>query len=156
MDEKKGVDWLKELEKELWPPEQKEKGAGTSRVHGRIQIKLHAKRRLKKKEWERVKKAIKKHKLVVELVNTNMFGGVGIAIYEHLAAPGIGRADHVITLTQEHLPGKIGKKASESTGGNCWREAWEVFSELSHGLQNRQWLTQYSLRQPKEASSYDY
>jgi hypothetical protein len=148
------LDWVRELQAELWPEEQRKKGGGQTR-HGWVQIKLEAKRRLKKKEWQRVCKAIVEHKLIVSMFSTNMFGGVGISINEHPAYPGLP-TEHLLTLTQEHLPGKLGKKGSEPTHGACLREAWEVFSEFTHTEQNKAWLKQYGFRQPGSPSSYDY
>lgn len=138
--------WMRQLHEELHPPKNK----------NGLRIKLDASRRLKKKEWARVQKAIVENRLVCEMGCTNMFGGVGIWIYDHPPAPGINEVEHVLTLTQEHLPGKTGKKAKEPSLGCCLREAWEVFSEFTHGDQNREWLKQYGLREPRDPSHYDY
>lgn len=145
------LEWLKKLGTKLWPPEQCEKGRITT-PHGAVQLKAEAKRRLKKKEWKRVQKAIARHELIVEMVGTNMFGGVGIQIYEHPCQPGMDH-EHVLMLTQDHLPGK--EEPGPSLGA-CLREAWETFSELSDTEQNRTWLKQYGLKSPRPASSFDY
>ena len=147
--------WMRELQAALWPPEQAEKGR-LKTPHGPVQLKLEAKRQLKKREWKQVKKAIAEHKLIVEMGGTNMFGGVGIWIHEHPPMPGIDKPELILNLTQEHLPGKTGKKGSEPTQGACLTEAWEMFSELADTDQNLRWLKQYGLELPKSASSYDY
>ena len=143
------LQWLKELEAELWPEEQQKKGR-IETPHGAVQLKLEAKKRLTEEEWDRIRNVVDEEKLIVEMVGTNMFGGVGIVIYEQPCQPGM---DHecVLTLTEEHLLGDIG-----ATGGACSREAWGAFSELSDTEQNKAWLKQYGLRQPRPASSFDY
>jgi hypothetical protein len=143
--------WLKELNAKLWPDEQCEKGRVTT-PHGPVQIKAEAKRRLKKKEWKRIRKAIIEGKLPVEMVSTSMFGGVGICIYRHPCQPGL---DHevVILITQDHLPGK---REPGPSMGNCSRDAWKKFSKITHTDENKIRLKRYGLREPREASSYDY
>ncbi len=143
--------WLKELEVELWPKKQREEGRANT-PHGAVQIKLHAKRRLTKEEWGRVCRTILEEKLVVEMVGTNMFGGVGIVVYEHPVQPGMDH-EYVLTLTQDHLPGEEDPKP---TLGSCLRKAWEVFSEFTHSDQNKAWLKKYGLAEPREAPGYDY
>lgn len=147
--------WMHELQAALWPPEQQEKGR-IETPHGSVQLKLEAKRRLKKKEWKRVKKAIAKHKLIVEMIGTNMFGGVGIRLHEHPSVPGLEEVDILLTITQEHLPGKTGKKASKPTKGTCLTKAWGMFFELACTEENLVWLRRYRLQQPKDQAHYDY
>lgn len=147
------IDWLRELETLLWSDE--EKG---------IRFKLHAKRELSKDEWSRVCAAIAKHKLIVEMINTNMFGGVGIQLYEHPPVPGVDEAEYLLTLTQDHLPGPTRydhlrgeiPEVEEHVPGSCRRDAWETFSALADTEQNRRWLKQYGLQPPRDAGYYDY
>lgn len=147
--------WMRELQAALWPPEQAEKGR-LKTPHGAVQLKLEAKRQLKKKEWKQVQKAIADHSLIVEMIGTNMFGGVGIRLHEHPPMPGINETDIILTLTQEHLPGKTGKKGSEPTMGACLSEAWEMFTELADTDKNREWVKRYGLEEPKPQGHYDY
>jgi len=153
------LDWLRELQERLWPPEQAAKGRA-----GNVQIKLEAKRELSKDEWQRVCKAIVENKLVVEMIGTNMFGGVGIRLFEHPPCFGVDEAELILTITQEHLPGPSrydhlrGEVAEpeKHVPGSCLRRAWETFSEFSHTEQNKRWLKQYGLRESRGAESYDY
>lgn len=144
------LEWIKELQKELWPEEQRKKGGGKTR-HGWVQIAIEAKRELGKREWERVQKAIEENDLIVEMNGTNMFGGVGIWIYEHPAAPGIEKADLVLTITQEHVFGE-----REPSGGNCLQEAFDEFTGMSSKERNLEWLKRYGLNPPKSKMYYCY
>lgn len=140
------IEWLKQLQEKLWPPEQKAKGRA-----GKVQLKLEAKRQLSDKEWELVQRAITTHKLVVEMIDTNMFGGVGIRLYEHPPAPGVDEAGHLVTLTEEHVLGPTGP-----SGGNCSEEAYELFFALASTEDNRRWCKQYRLEPPRELVHYCY
>lgn len=140
------IDWLQKLNDKLWPKEQREKGRA-----GKVQLKLEAKRELSEAEWARVRKAIEAHKLVVEMIGTNMFGGVGIRLFTHPPVPGVDEADLVLILTEEHVFGDIG-----ATGGNCNPEAYEAFFELANTEDNRRWCKQYKLKLPREQTHYCY
>lgn len=140
--------WLKELHAELWPPQPPRYDNRGRRVPV---IKLEAKRQLSADEWQRVCRALVEHKLIAEMIVTNMFGGVGVVLYEHPVYPGLP-AEGLITLTEEHLPGR----EPEPTGGCCSREAWQVFSEFTHTEQNLEWLKRYGLRLPQNPGYYDY
>ena len=143
------IAWLKELSKELWPPQEPSLDA-----YGRPipSFKLEASRRLTQDEWVRLKKTIVEHKLIVEMVITNMFGGVGVALYAHPSYPGLP-AEPLLLITQDHLPGE---KEPEPTEGLCLREAWETFSVFTHTEQNQSYLKQYGLELPRSAGHYDY
>lgn len=153
------IDWLRELNELLWPPKQAVKGRA-----GDVQVKLHAKRELSKKEWQRVRNAIAKHKLIVEMICTNMFGGVGIRLYEHPPVPGVDEVECLLTLTEDHLPGATRydhlrgevPEPEKKHPGSCLRSAWQAFSELSNTEPNLAWLKQYGLQAPREPWHYDY
>lgn len=163
MGEHDDIKWLHELHAALWPPEPPRPRDRYGRSSPRI--KLEVGRELTKAEWKRVVQAIAENKLVAEMIGTNMFGGVGVRFYEHPRLPGDDH-EHVLTLTQEHLPGPtrydhLADRAEatdyrEPTGGNCSRAAWDIFSEFTHTEDNRRWLKQYGLDEPRDPAYYDY
>lgn len=144
----KDIAWLKALHAELWPPQPPRYDNRGRRVPI---IKLEAKRQLSADEWQRVCRAIVEHQLIAEMIGTNMFGGVGVVLYEHPVYPGLP-VERVLTLTQDHLP----DGDPEPSGGRCSREAWQVFSEFTHTDRNREWLTRYGLPLPQNPGHYDY
>ena len=156
MSERDDIEWLRELNEDLWLRED----------DGTFRPKHKVSRELAKAEWERVKQAIVEHKLVTEMVRTNMFGGVGVRVYQHPIMPGDDH-EHVLTLTQEQLPGPtrqdylMDRDTEEPdyrkpTKGSCSRAAYDIFAEFTHTEDNRRWLKDYGLKQPQDPGDYDY
>jgi hypothetical protein len=145
--------WLKELQESLWPETRKNNSP----------VKLEAHRQLKDEERDRVFKILDTHLLVVEMFSSNMFGGYGIAVYDHEPFPHAGPL-HLLTLTEDNLPPwrtrfeRIeGKESLPKKVPGCGRDdAWELFSKYTHTPQMKEWIKQYKLNPPREQSYYDY
>jgi len=146
-------DWLKSLQESLWPKDRKNGSP----------VKLEAHRQLTHEEKKRVFGLIETHGLVVEMFSSNMFGGYGIAVYDHEPYPHTG-PQHLLTLTEDNLPwrSRLSRIDGETKPGpdkfpGCGRDdAWELFSKYTHSEQMRAWIKQYKLHAPRERSHYDY
>jgi hypothetical protein len=74
------IEWLRELEVDLWPPDHK---------HNVFSMKVS--RELTKAELKHVFRIIKEHKLLTHMFSAGMFGKYGMEIAEHPPCPGAPR-----------------------------------------------------------------
>ena len=145
--------WIKDLEKSLWPKDRKNPNP----------VKLEAHRQLTHDERDRVFKDIETFGLVVEMFSSNMFGGYGIAIYEHELYPHTG-PQYLLAITEDNLPPPSrleratgdSPKVAKKVPGSGRDDAWELFSKFTHSDQMREWVDQYKLNKPRERDYYDY
>lgn len=164
----KDRDWLKQLDKDLWPPD-----------HKNGVVSLEASRDLTHDEYERLTRILDEGNVVLEMICTNMFGGYGIRIYDHEPYPGTG-AQYLACITEDHLPATKTRFEREVTGkgkkikapspsgrhkkldeeghvaGSGSNRAWNYFSKYTHTNQMRDFCKQYKLDAPQSRGHYDY
>ncbi len=131
--------YLTDLEEILWPKD-----------HRQSRIKLEPKRQLERAEFSRVLEIVETHNLLTSMFTTSMFGGVGMDILEHEAAPDVGPT-HLLRLIEGHVPGPNTRQPGGSSD-----EAWEAFSKFTHSPRNVRWLKSYKMDAPRSRSSYEY
>ena len=154
-------DWLKKLNDDLWPDDEKK------RVSRRIE--LDATRKLLHEEQDRIFALIEQAPLVTSMFSKGMFGGFGMTILEHPEFPGLPPTP-LLWITEDHLPGPRPPSAYEHLVGTakplpppekkrpgCGTDlGWETFSKFTHSARNRAWLKEHRLDPPHERSHYDY
>jgi hypothetical protein len=150
VSEEEDIEWLRALDADLWPPD-----------HKNEIVALKASRMITKQELDRVLGSVEEHRLVTEMVMTNMFGGYGMRVYDNPAAPGVPLVP-VLLLIEGHLPLNTrwslldGQPAATKVPGSGRDEAWTLFSRYTHSEQNQAWLKLFGLKPSRSRSHYDY
>lgn len=147
--EEEDIQWLRELDDDLWPPGHKSDG-----------ITLKGYRLITQEELKRVIRCIEEYRLVTEMHCTSMFGGYGIKVYDNPAAPGVPLVP-VLFLIEDHLPidtrwSLVDEEPSVKRQGCGRDDAWELFSRYTHTDQNKEWTKTFRLKPSRERSHYDY
>lgn len=115
-------------------------------------VSLEPARGLTEEEWSEILRRTQEDPLVVEMIMTSMFGGVGVRLYSHPEFPGLPPS-FLFTVTERMLPGQSLKAPS---GGAASREAYQVFYDLASTAKNKAWVKDYKLRAPGGFVDYCY
>lgn len=138
-----GLDFLRELNKDLWDnPARKD-------------LKVQARRILTAQEIDLIFQTIEAHNLMTDMFSANMFGGYGMDVYQHEPYPGTG-PQFIFRMTEYELPPEMNAKFGKASGGSGSNDAWKLFSKYTHSQQNKEWLAMYKMEAPKYRSYYDY
>lgn len=81
---------------------------------------------------------------------SNMFGGYGLLVYGPPIFPD-APLEVIFSVIEDNLP-----TVCERIPGCGRDDAWEMFSRFTHSEQNRAWLKQFRLPEPKDRVYYDY
>jgi len=146
------AEWLLSLQESLWPPE--------SRKKDEMRIKLKATRTLAYLEFEKLKGIIEEYGLLTSMFSTSMFGGYGMAVYEHAQYPETP-PQPLLQVIEDHLPVphrlvQVEEGSPNKQPGEGRTDAWEAFSKYTHAEHNAAWLKMYKMDPPRPRSHYDY
>lgn len=145
------IQWLKDLNRDLWPEGQK-KHNGPGMVAYRV---------LTTKEIQEITRIIEERRLLTYMISTSMFGGYGMEVFAHPEFPGLP-PEYLLAVIEDHLPRHTrydeltDRPIPEKKPGRGREDAWILFSRYTHSEQNREWLKQYHMRPPQHRNYYDY
>ena len=108
------------------------------------------KRHITQEELRRICKVIRKNDLPCEMHRNG--SGPMITVYAHPPVPSVP-VEKVFTLEYGDLP--VNWKEGVH-GKDAWKNAWDVFSPLTHRKRNLELLALYDLEVPREYASYIY
>lgn len=160
--------WLKELEAELWPP-QDERSPGMKIMDQIAGVEPDFKKpreKLTEEEVLRLFELLRMTHLVVEPVSYGMICGIAIRIYDHEQYIGTD-PEYLLCITDKHLPEVsdtswhkplLGRSyvGVKRLAGSVRDDAFDLFMFYAKPDRNMRWLEQYKLKKPLERVHYDY
>jgi hypothetical protein len=162
--------WLKALNAELWPPKdtvpsmvrEMDEAFGNPAKPRPAGPRLFVFR----EELGRIFQLVEGAPLVTEPFCSNMFGGIGVHLYEHEQYIGTG-LEHILSIAEKQLPdldvrtvyehilGAHPKVRPKSIGG-CRDDAWEFFTKYAFAPKNLEWLKQYKIKALMNRVDFEY
>jgi hypothetical protein len=173
--------WMKELNGELWSPEDKRtpmektideiiKNSDGPTWEARKRAipppPPLPREKLTNAEVLRIFEILRASPVVAEPVSYGMICGIALRLWDHENFVGTG-PEHLLTIADKNLPAPSSKSwhrkllGADYTGqtkiaGGINNDAWDLFMLYSKADRNLDWLKQYNLTAPRERLHYEY